>query len=74
MPNDSGSLLHRVRITQRINVLDAVNHIVSHRFKQVWLVLKREILVCVAAEDGKRVQGPVYFLGLSRFERKHQTL
>ena len=74
MTNHSGSLLHWIRITQRINVLDAVDHIVCHWLQQIWLILKREVLVCVAAEDGKRVQGPVDLRCLPGFEGKHETL
>lgn len=74
MPNHSGSLLHRIWITQRINILDAVNHVVGHWLQQIWLIFKRKVLVCVAAEDGKRVQGPVDLRCLPGFEGKHETL
>jgi len=72
--NYSCTLFQRIRITQRINVLNTVYHVVGNWLKQKWLVFKREILVWVAAKNGQSVKSPVDFGDLARFKGQDQPL
>lgn len=68
------SLSHRIRKGQGFNVLNAKVHVTGNCFEQIWLILDREILVCIATKNGKSVQSPVDLTRLSRFERQSHPL
>lgn len=69
-----GSFFKWVIVAERLDILDAKNHIIGQRFEQIWLIFKSKILICVAAENGQGVQCPIDFSGLPRFKCKNKTL
>lgn len=67
-------LRHWIGEGQGLNILNAKVHVTSNSFQQIWLILNREILVCIATEDGERVQCPVDLAGLARLEGQSHPL
>ena len=68
------SLFNGVREIKTLNVLYAEDHVVGHRLEQVRLVFQSQVLYCVAAKDGQRVQGPGDLFDNSRFKCKNESL
>lgn len=54
----------RVCVADGLDVLNAEIHVVGDGFKEVWLILYREILIGIATEDRQGVQRPVDLAGL----------
>ena len=66
-------LLKRVWVGERLNILDAVDHVIGQRLQQVGLVLQSEVLISVAAENSESIQGPVDLTGLPGLESQHES-